>query len=458
MRFLAIDIGSSFLKGAVLDLDRLSIEQVNREAFPEPRTGLAPGRFEVDPIATLAAAQRLLERLLSHAPDAAGVVTSTQMGGVLFCDAQGQPLGNYISWRDQRASWRDEGAFDSSFARFMAQLGEPDTSALGRDVKPGYMTSLLYWHVERGELPRVPAIPLSIGDFVIARLCSSSPIAHPTAACGAVDVGSRKWRTDSWERLGMGRLQWPRLGIFTEVVGEWEAGGRKLPCYPALGDHACALAGVSLEEGELSLNISTGSQVSQLTSQFRSGAYQTRPYLDDRFLNTITHIPAGRALNTLVDLCTEMARLQGLAVADPWPWLARAAEAASDSELEIDLSFFPGPLGDHGQITGITTENLGIGSLFRAAFRAMARNYATLANRLSPDQRWSRLVFSGGLAQNLEILRRMIREEIPGECRVCPETEDTMRGLLATALVIAGRASNVIEATRQITAAPSSFL
>ncbi|MFO0820470.1 MAG: FGGY family carbohydrate kinase [Pirellulales bacterium] len=458
MRFLAIDIGSSFLKGAVLDLDRLSIEHVSREAFPEPRTGLAPGRFEVDPVATLAAAQRLLEKLLSHAPDAAEVVTSTQMGGLLFCDAQGQPLGNYISWRDQRASWQDEGSVDSSFARFAAQLGEPDALALGRDVKPGYMTSLLYWFVERGELPRVPALPMSIGDFVIARLCSSSPIAHPTAACGAVDVGSRTWRSDAWGRLGMGRLLWPNIGHFTDVVGEWKAGGRKLPCYPALGDHACALAGVALEEGELSLNISTGSQVSQLTSEFRSGAYQTRPYLDDRFLNTITHIPAGRALNTLVDLCTEMARLQGLAVADPWPWLVRAAEAASDSELEVDLSFFPGPLGDQGQITGITTENLGIGSLFRAAFRAMARNYATLANRLSPEQRWSRLVFSGGLAQNLEILRRMIREQIPGECRVCPETEDTLRGLLVTALVIAGRASNVIEATRQIAAAPSHFL
>ncbi len=449
MQFLALDIGSSFLKGAVLDLDACRLGGVLREPFPEPLAGLSPGRFEVAPQAVVDAARQLVRRLLMQTTRCAGIVTSTQMGGVVLADERCEPLTNYLSWRDQRSVWRANDEPRSSFDRYRELLGEETATALGRDIKPGYMTSLLFWLTERGELPR-GAWPLAIGDFVLARLCKSEPVAHPTAACGSVDVVRRQWRDEAWSRLGMGELRWPRMAEFFQPVGHWCEEGRSIPCYPALGDHACALAGVLLEEGELSLNISTGSQISQLTGDFRCGDYQTRPYLDSRFLNTITHIPAGRSLNVLVDLLTELARAQHVVLADPWPYLAQAVEAADDSELDVDLSFFAGPFGNQGRISGITTENLRVGPLFRAAFRSMAANYAALAQRISPARRWSRLVFSGGLAQNLEILRRMIRESLAGACRICAETEDTLRGLLVTALVVAGRAASVADASRML--------
>jgi sugar (pentulose or hexulose) kinase len=196
-----------------------------------------------------------------------------------------------------------------------------------------------------------------------------------------------------------------------------------------------------------------------LTEALVDGDYQTRPYLDHRFLNTVTHIPAGRSLNVLVDLLSELARSQDLPLADPWPYLASAAEHAEtlagprteeQPGLQVDLAFFDGPLGNRGSITGITTDNLAVGPLFLAAFRAMARNYALLADRISPSHRWSRLVFSGGLAQNLAILRRLIRQSLPGDCRVCPETEDTLRGLLAAALVASRQSDSLADATRQL--------
>jgi len=39
-------------------------------------------------------------------------------------------------------------------------------------------------------------------------------------------------------------------------------------CHTTVGDHQCALAGVLLEEGELSINVSTGSQVAAIASRF----------------------------------------------------------------------------------------------------------------------------------------------------------------------------------------------
>ncbi|MFO0869332.1 MAG: FGGY family carbohydrate kinase [Pirellulales bacterium] len=457
MPFLALDIGSSFLKGAVLDLETGAVEAVGREPFPDPYPGLPAGRFEVSPAAVVQAADQLLRRLHAQCPEATGVVVSTQMGGVVFADAAHQAVTPYISWRDQRASWRDSPAASTSFERFVAALGPEAAVALGKDIKPGYLPSLLFWLQEQGQLPQAAVRPLSIGDFVVSCLTRSAPRAHPTAACGAVDVARREWCQATWARLGWDHLDWPPLVELGTPVGCWHNQGRELPCYPALGDHACALAGVLLEAGELSLNISTGSQVSQLTSDFVPGNYQTRPYLDRRYLNTITHIPAGRSLNVLVDLVTELDRTRGAGGHDPWPIIARLAEEAEDTSLAVDLSFFAGPLGERGHIAGITTDNLSVGTLFRAAFRSMADNYATLAARISPQKQWTRLVFSGGLAQNLDILRRMILAVLPGDRRICPETEDTLRGLLVAALVITGRAVSVPDATQWLSTRASAF-
>ena len=68
-----------------------------------------------------------------------------------------------------------------------------------------------------------------------------------------------------------------------------------------------AILGALLQRDELSLNISTGSQVSLLKPKVEFGNFQTRPFFDGRFSITITHIPAGRALNALVKLLSELA-------------------------------------------------------------------------------------------------------------------------------------------------------
>ena len=106
-------------------------------------------------------------------------------------------------------------------------------------------------------------------------------------------------------------MKWPPLADLHRPVGELALPGRRIPCYPALGDQQCALYGIDLQEDELSLNVSTGSQVSRITRQLDLGPYQSRRYVDDLYLNTITHLPAGRSLNVLVDLLTELSKADG---------------------------------------------------------------------------------------------------------------------------------------------------
>jgi sugar (pentulose or hexulose) kinase len=452
--FIALDLGTSSIKGAVIDLDRLRLAHLRRLPFPGPIPGLPPLFCEIDPGQVVSAARSLLEQLLPNAPNCAGVVTCGQMGGLVLTTGDGRPLSNCISWRDQRLLMRPpvgapSGA-DTYWDLFLERLGPVERRQLGNELQPGNPMSLLFWLAQEKLLPGLGPIAATLPDFVLARLCGSTPASELTLAAGSLNLETLDWHHAAFSRLGLENVRWPVLRPLREPVGRINLGGSSLPCYAPVGDHQCALAGAFISEGELSLNISTGSQTSVLTAQLELGNYQTRPFFDGRFLNTITHIPAGRALNVLLGLAGELAAAQGLQPGDLWPVIEQAVTAVSETDLVVDLAFFPSPVGQRGAISNIREGNLTLGQLFYSAFRNMADNYAACALRLSPGRNWNMLVFSGGLAQKLDRLREMILARFDCRYRLCDSTEDTLIGLLALALVIGGRAPSMAAAVETL--------
>jgi sugar (pentulose or hexulose) kinase len=281
-----------------------------------------------------------------------------------------------------------------------------------------------------------------MADFALAQLCGAPPGIDPTnaAAMGTLDLPGGGWHTGALAAAGLDGLRWPDIAPFSTVAGEYRVGARRIPCYRPVGDAQCALAGAGLAEGELSINVATGSQVSLLRPEPLLGDFQTRPFFEGRFLTTVTGIPAGRSLNLLARLLAELAAAHGAPPDDPWPYLLRAAADAPDAGLRVDLAFFGQGAG--GAITGIDEGNLTAGGLFRAAFRQMAASYYAAALRLAPDQGWRHLVLTGGLAHQAALLRDFIAARFDAPYRLGP-AEDTLSGLLALALVCAGRAPDV---------------
>jgi len=442
MRYIGIDLGTSSIKGAVLDLDRLSVGAVKHIACPAPLPGLPLLHAEFSPESFVAATRELIGGLLAEAPDCQGMLTCGQMGGLVLVSPNGEALSNYISWLDRRLLEPHPSARGSYYDALLARLTPADWADLGREIRPGTPLSYLFWLVENRKSPPAGSVAATLPDFVLARLCGAAPATHPSNAVGAINVVTGDWHFRLFDRLGLGRVRWPVLREINEPMGEVPAGGRRLPCYPPVGDHPCALAGVLLDFGELSLNISTGSQVSLRSESAEPGDYQIIPFFDGQFLRRISNLPAGRALNALVRLLSELAEAGGVALRDPWDYIAKAAAAKTESELRAQVTFFPTPVGDFGSLTNIREENLTVGDLFRAAFVNMAENYYASAMRLSPGQAWRRLVFSGGLTQKLEILRGLIVEKFRRGYRLCSATEDTLQGLLVLALVASGRAGS----------------
>ena len=446
MNFIALDIGSTSIKATTWDLEHLeTIGPTVRVPSPTLLPGLPAGHFELDPAAVVNTVRGVLTSILSDVTNVAGIVNCNQMAGVILVDPEGKTLSNYLSWRDQRVLQRPPGSTDSYYDLICKHLTPKRLQQLGHECKPGSALSLLFWLHENGHLPPA-ATPLMLGDYVAMQLAQADPVTEYTNSLGALNLDTGDWHYEACQKLGLSTLSWPTLSTPYAPIGTFKYANHSIPWYPSVGDHQCALAGTLLKQEELSINASTGSQVSLLSGRYAPGDYQVRPYFDDQYLNTLTHLPAGRSLNALIDLLTELARSQGTDPGDPWPYIMDAV-ATTETDLTSQLTFFAGPLGERGQIGNISVDNLTVGDLFQAAFQNMTDNYETCARRLTADQPWNTLVLSGGLVQRCHLLRDMIIKRLDMPCRLCPTEEETFQGLLAIALVASGQAENLAEAS-----------
>ena len=448
MTYIGIDLGSSYLKGAVLDLDWLAIRHIERLPFPEPIAGLPPTFREFDPGEVVAATRALLERLLHHAPGAQACVICSQLHSLILSDHHGRPLSNLINWQDQRALQPLPQSSGSYFDEINRRITGNERRQLGNEPRPGVPLCFLFWLAQNRALPREPVLAASLPAFVAANLCASAPVLDITNAFGhgALNVETGAWHHSVITKLGLECVGWPRIVAQGAVIGEMRINSRRLPLFAPVGDYHCSQAGALLEPDELSVNISTGSAVIQLAQGREFGDFQTRPWFDGRHLKTITHIPGGRALNFLVQLLSELANTQGLKLRDPWDYILEQASQVAATDLRVNPSFYFSAMGDHGSISNAREDNLNVGHLFRAAFEGMADNYARCARRICPAGDWRRVVFSGGVALKTPLLRRLICEQLGQEYRLAPSEEDTLLGLLVLALAFSGQANSVARA------------
>lgn len=416
-----VDLGSTSIKGAALTLEGPPFVGIEVEPFPEPTKGLPPGHFEVDPNQVFLKTRAVLERLVAAHPGGSCLWLCSQMGGLLLADSQGTPLTPYLSWRDQR-SLNSVPGHKSPFESLRQVLGDSCHQDLGSEWKPGSGLVLL------GCLESIPSqsVPLSLGDWVAARLGEGQPRAHPTLAIGLRNLRIGDWHFEAFDRLGLPKLSWAPWAQTEEVIGQVQVGSSGLDVHPALGDQQTALFGANLGPGELSINASTGAQVSQLKSRFQPGNCQSRAFFDDWVLETITHIPAGRSLHALVELLMECGRGSGQPDFDPWAYIRKTQDPhlVYGHPPQVELSFFQSALGDRGAFMGLSLENLTVGHLFHGALQSMADGFCQCAQRFHRDEPWKTLVLTGGLSQAFPKLRTMVqakfpelalREPVPGE-------------------------------------------
>lgn len=465
--YLGVDIGSSFVKSAVLDTVRGEVGEVTKIETPGFVSGTNPRYREISPDETLVTVRRLIDDHLSRHDDIEGILFSTQMHGFVLMDAGGAAVTNYVTWQDERATETVPALGKTSLQRVIDVLNTDDVRRSGMPVKPSLATcTLLHWkHEERARVqPKPPYWFCTLGDYVIAGLTGEEPRGHITnaSATGLVDLEIGDWSTTVAGKLGFDFLRFPRLAREDEVCGLYRSGMRPIPLYPALADHQSSMYGAYLvPETDLAINMGTGSQICVVSEALTYGEYETRPFFEGRYLRTIPHIPAGRSLNLLAEFIQDIAaRVCGVEMskASVWQklqpaieaaaWAAEPAAASEGAPLDVNISFFhTSAVARDGAIRGITEDNFNVGSLFYGAFRDMAQNYFRLHHRLhhrepetASDIR--RIVCTGGLAERHPVLRRLIEEQFGLPCSEVPYSGDALAGLLRLARNLQGGESD----------------
>ncbi|MFN8398709.1 MAG: FGGY family carbohydrate kinase [Anaerolineales bacterium] len=436
MSFIGIDLGGTFIKGAVLDVDLGQLRYIRRRPFPDFES-IASFERVVSPQKVLKSFHELLDELLLLAPECDGVLLCGQMHALVFCDALGNPHSDIITWQDLRTGQPLKGLGRSSFDLLKEMLSDWDFRRLGNEFRAGLpLTQLFYWK-QLGQLPE-KLYPASLMDFVVSNLCKTPPVTDSTnaEAHGFFDVVDGCWDEQLIFHLGLDELVWQEVKDHGAVSGSFIHNGREIPCYVPVGDQQAALLGSFLQPRELSLNIATGSQVGLLSSECELGEYQTRPFFEGKFLKTITHIPAGRALNMLIRMFTEISPSH-MNSDQVWNYIHSEVEKKQATDLEVSVAYYGGSSGSAGYITNMHEANMTLGDVFFAAFRGMAQNFHDCACRLSPSRDWDRIVFSGGLVSKMPALQRLILDKFDNAAfRMNELKEDTLTGLLLLAMKV----------------------
>ena len=442
MDYFALDIGSSFIKAAWLDLDKAHVVVWKKVPTPPFLPSEIPGEKALSPEVLVSTVRSLLEEAYRLRPFE-GIVFSSQMHGLQLFHTDGTPYGLMHTWQDETAALPMKDG-ESAVDRLRK---EPFASAfrkIGVELSTAHTVSQLYAARLRGlEGNFTVASP---ADAVVDLLCGEFLPVHPTIAhaFGGYDPDRGLWDKALLASLFPESFRFPEiLRDETSPVGSLILAGHEVRVYAPIGDQQAAVLGNLPGDNDLLLNIATGSQVISLETEAAPGQYERRPYFEGRIFRTVTHIPAGRMLNCLIDFFEDACyRLTGEATDRSLLW-ARATEAVGKlggTALHFDTSIYNTyGASSGGSITGITPDSLRFDQILYAAYQDVARNFAESYRVMAePGKKISSIRLTGGVAQRSPFLTGMIADAFGAEASLSPYADEVLTGLLRLALRVSG--------------------
>lgn len=458
--FIGIDLGASFVKGALFDIDKLEISNIIKFSSPQPKIySKEPPflRFETNPSSYEKIVKQLINRYLKQVDDIRGIVFSTQMHGMVLIDSKFAPITTFIGWQDERLLEKSPIKSKTWADLFNSRIKDVDYSLTGIKLKSGLMGSTLFWLKENGVLGKYKdAKALFLGDYIAARLSKGAAFVDPTNACGSgvFDVKKGKWSNNILAKTGIDISYMPITVPTGTITGYMKILNSEIPIYVSVGDLQSAVLGsfVKSTKKDVGINIGTGSQVSLISTKFNKGNYDIRSYFDNEYLYTVTNIPAGRSLNVLIKFIEDIGHkiFNANKKVDVWTKIGKILKNQDRSNnLKAGLTFFKNNFTglETGSFTNITEDNWTLANMFISAFECMAANYKIAYDRLRKNNSKGRIIFSGGLARKFPLLRIITKEKLKKESCLAPYDEEALIGLFIISLFIAKKFKNIGEAS-----------
>lgn len=446
MKVLGIDIGSSFLKAAVIDLDQALIVDEQKVKAPEKTVYDDPNLFEVPAKYYTEYVLGAVDEMAAKYEDLQSVILSTQMHGFIYAVPGVEDA--YISWQDMRCLHETkDGNYLDRLARILPRERMEDN---GVYLKPALGCANLYALLdEHPELPRNGTL-YTLGSYLIARMTGNN-CCHETNAgpLGLLNVREHCWNEDVLNALGLGEVTLPKLaeGDY-DCCGYYRTANRSIAVFPDYGDQQVAVVGCLPQKGEGLINIATASQVGMLSDEYKTGRYEVRPYFEGTYLRTISNMPAGRGLDVLINFLRGTVKLltgTELSIGEVWKKIDEGFRQQTDG-IAVDMTFYATTeKPDGGAITGIHQSNFNVNTLISAAFSDMAATYKKNLLILNGGQALTSVVCSGGVSWKQPALRAVIAQTLGCACRLSALEDEVMSGMYRIGLCCMKKSKSIYD-------------
>lgn len=376
MRMIALDLGSTFTKAALLTAGMVQEER----QIPTPAALLKDhDRYEIDAEVYYHQVVSLIDEYVDDMP-IDGILISTQMHGYVLTDATMQPVTPYVSWQDKL------GAKHLPIIREF--LVDEDVYPSGVPLKGNLaVCSLLARRAEGEEIPE-GAYFHTLGGYIIARL-TGSHVCHITNAAptGLADIQRDCWNEILLKRTGLFMLRMPEIVNSIKSVGLY----RGIKVYPDIGDQQVCAFGADLKvEHSLHVNVGTAGLLGALCQEFKVDRCESRPWLENGcYLRTVSGLLGGRHIQAL-----------------------RETYSGNDDEVWPLLTQHPDAHAN-------------------AVYQEVAENYREAAERM--DFSVGELCYTGGCVLKNPALRRKIEESFVLFGDSCTKSADIWKGMLRLA-------------------------
>ena len=168
--YLGIDIGASFCKAVVID-HNLNVLYSTRKEMPNSiDTGsVKVVEYDINEILNLIydLIKSINKQFLMQID---GIGVSGQMHGILLLDKSNNPVTNFISWQDQRATELLSES-QETYLNFLKDNLQNYTNLTGTDLRSGMMGSLLFWFKRKDFFSNNTEIKATfISDYLVSVL------------------------------------------------------------------------------------------------------------------------------------------------------------------------------------------------------------------------------------------------------------------------------------------------
>jgi xylulokinase len=402
--FALLDIGGTDIKSCIYSADNSEISFLKRSKTPNLLKPSAVKR-EIDPNALLKEVYWHLSEIKILNIPISGLLVSGQMGGWITTDQLNTPLSNIVSWQDLRSTI-NQGLvnIDSKFIQLNGGEFRAGLPLLGllTDFHENRLTNKIRFH--------------TLTSFIAASLSQDYQyLIHETdiASSGIYNIYDNLYISELIKEFEE-NISFPKVCKSLTTIGYSDF----LSCavYTPVGDQQASLYGARLDRDNIVINIGTGGQVSKIYGD-QISKNQVRPYFFGQKIETITHLPAGRLINFIVELSSK--------------------DKISDKQFEEFYDALPA----ESKISNLNLTD------FEQCKNILERDFSHFTSKLIPETSSliiqyylktidslelggiNKFVFVGGVGQNYKMLHKKIKEAYAVEIQVPILEESTLQGL-----------------------------